>query len=84
MEGKQAARRYLVAAIIWTVAAGGMAAGIIAFLPGVAPMPALLFGLCAVCAMCWWGAFIREQRKGKKSTPKKSTRPSNTKNQEEE
>lgn len=70
MVPKKVAKRYLTLAIIWTVATAGVAAGIIACLPGIAPMPALLFGLCAVCALCWWGSFIREKKLEKKEEKK--------------
>lgn len=55
-------KRALIFAVLWTLATAVMAAGIIWALPGVAPMPALVFGLCAVCAICWWGTFIRTRK----------------------
>lgn len=71
MEPKKAAKRCLILAAVWTVAAAAVAVGIILALPGVAPMPALLFGLCAVCALCWWGSFIREKKLEKKEKKEK-------------
>ncbi len=58
-------KRALIFAVLWTLAAAAMAAGMIWALPVVAPMPTLVFGLCAVCAICWWGAFIRTRKKKK-------------------
>lgn len=72
MEQKKAVKRYLVLAIIWTVATAAVTAGMIAART-IAALPALLFGLCAVCAVCWWGSYLREKKLEKKQNGPKST-----------
>ena len=62
MPQNNSAGRHLFLALIWTAAAVFMAIGIIVNLPGVAPLPALLLGLSGLCAITWWGAYLRAKK----------------------
>lgn len=56
-------KRDLIFAILWSLLALGMAAGIIWALPDVAPLPVLIFGVSLVSAFVWWSAFVRGRKK---------------------
>lgn len=59
---EKGSKRSLVLAILWSVIAVALAAGIIWALPTIAPLPLLFFGVSVVNAFIGWSVFFRTHR----------------------
>lgn len=59
---EKGSKQALILAILWSLIAVGMAAGIIWALPTIAPLPLLFFGVSMVNAFIWWSMFFRARK----------------------